>query len=510
MLTRLYRALGIVNGMTAAVSYADRAGASPRSDAIASGLIIALGAAFLFALAAFSPAVLGDGDTWSHIATGEWIFAHGAVPRSDPFSHSMPGAPWVAHEWLSEILLTLAYRFAGWSGVAILTACAAATAALIVGLRAARDLSGAALATTLMLGLGLWTANLLARPHVLVLPILAAWTVGLLAARDRRAAPPLWLVPLMIPWANMHGGFVFGLALIGPFALEAVADAKPAERLETIAQWALFGLAALAAALINPYGVEALLFPFRLMAMANLTQISEWEPQQFSQIGPFEIALLALIGFALTRPAPTPPARAGLVVLLIAMALAHVRHAQLLGLLGPMLLAAPIAAAVGAQPPNAAERGQARRVAIVAGIAAALAMCAIRVVAPVDRSNGHGAPISALAAVSAELQQQPVLNDYGFGGYLIFSGVRPFIDGRADMYGDGMLALYRKLARGDTEALEDTVKRYHIVWTIFSPDAGIVSALDRASGWRRLYSDRIAVVHVRDAAAGVSVELRRD
>ena len=38
------------------------------SQALVSGLILALAATFLFALAAFAPAVLGDGDTWSHVA----------------------------------------------------------------------------------------------------------------------------------------------------------------------------------------------------------------------------------------------------------------------------------------------------------------------------------------------------------------------------------------------------------------------------------------------------------
>jgi hypothetical protein len=53
--------------------------------------------------------VLGDGDTFSHPAAGEWIIAHGAAPRVDLFSHSMAGATWIAHEWLSEALLTLAF-----------------------------------------------------------------------------------------------------------------------------------------------------------------------------------------------------------------------------------------------------------------------------------------------------------------------------------------------------------------------------------------------------------------
>ena len=109
------------------------------------GLGLAAIALFLFTLAAFSPQVLGDGDTWSHVATGEWIIAHGAAPRADPFSHSMPGAPWTAHEWLSEVLLALALRVGGWSGVVLLTGAAAAAAALIVGLSAARELRGAPL-----------------------------------------------------------------------------------------------------------------------------------------------------------------------------------------------------------------------------------------------------------------------------------------------------------------------------------------------------------------------------
>ena len=97
-----------------------------------------------------------------------------------------------------------------------------------MGLTAARELRGAPLVATVGLGLGLMTASLLARPHMLALPIAAAWSAGLLAARDRGRAPPLALAALMTLWANMHGGFIFGLMLIGPFALEALAEAPPA------------------------------------------------------------------------------------------------------------------------------------------------------------------------------------------------------------------------------------------------------------------------------------------
>jgi len=241
-----------------------RSASDDAAEARLAGLGLAAIAVFLFTLAAFSPQVLGDGDTWSHVATGEWIIAHGAAPRVDPFSHSMPGAPWTAHEWLAEVLLAFAFRLGGWSGVAVLTGAAVATAALIVGLSAARELRGAQLVAAVAIGLSLVTANLLARPHVLALPLAAAWTAGLIAARDRERAPPLGLAALMTAWANLHGGFIVGLMLIGPFALEAVTEAPVGARLITARAWATFALAALAAALINPYGVDALVLPFRL------------------------------------------------------------------------------------------------------------------------------------------------------------------------------------------------------------------------------------------------------
>jgi hypothetical protein len=254
---------------------------------------------FLFTLAAFSPHVLGDGDTWSHLATGEWIIAHGGAPHVDPFSHSMAGEPWTAHEWLSEVLLSLAFRLGGWSGVILLTGAAAALAALILGLSTARGLRGAPLVATVAIGLSLLTANLLARPHLLALPLAAAWGAGLIAARDRGRAPPLGLAVLMTAWVNMYGGFNFGLILIGPFAPEAVTAAPVGARLLAACAWATFALAALVAALINPYGADAFLLPFRLMSVERLSRISEWQPQDFSHIGTMELTLLSL---ALTRP----------------------------------------------------------------------------------------------------------------------------------------------------------------------------------------------------------------
>jgi hypothetical protein len=478
-----------------------RSASNELSETRLAGLGLAAISLFLFTLAAFSPHVLGDGDTWSHVATGEWIIAHGSVPHADPFSHSMAGEPWTAHEWLSEVLLSLAFRLGGWSGVVLLTGEAAALGALIVGLSTARELRGAPLIATVAIGLSLLTANLLARPHVLALPLAAAWGAGLIAARDRGRAPPLGLAALMTAWVNVHGGFIFGLILIGPFALAAATEAPVGARLFAARAWATFALAALAAALINPYGIDAFLLPFRLMSVENLSRISEWRPQDFSHIGTMELALLTLLGLTLTRPFAMPPIRAALLIALVAMALQHSRHQVLLGILAPMLLARPIAGAIGMGGASGEWRRVAR-IALTATVAAAMAIGVVRLMMPIEQTDGASAPISALSAVTPELSRKPVLNDYAFGGFLIFEHVRPFIDARVEVYGDGMLNLYDKLRSGDREAVEDALKRYDIAWTIFAPDNRIVATLDREPGWRRLYADATAVVHVRDTALG--------
>ena len=95
------------------------------------------------------PAVLGssqtifnDGDVSWHIATGQWILDHRAIPHTDPFSFTWAGKPWVPIEWLAEVLYASAYRLAGYSGVAALVTAALIALHAIVYLNAQRAGSG--------------------------------------------------------------------------------------------------------------------------------------------------------------------------------------------------------------------------------------------------------------------------------------------------------------------------------------------------------------------------------
>src|SRR5690348_8820865 len=103
----------------AAVQATDRR--EGRARPLLSWPLIVAAAAFFRAIVD-GMALLNDPDTYLHIAAGRWMIAHGALPMSDPFSHSMAGAPWVPHEWLAEIVLASTYGAFGWGGTILLTA----------------------------------------------------------------------------------------------------------------------------------------------------------------------------------------------------------------------------------------------------------------------------------------------------------------------------------------------------------------------------------------------------
>jgi hypothetical protein len=98
------------------------------------------------------------------------------------------------------------------------------------------------------------------------------------------------------------------------------------------------------------------------------------------------------------------------------------------------------------------------------------------------------------------LRVRPVLNDYVYGGQLIFNGVRPFIDSRADLYGDGFIRRYQSIVRPDRTALRQALAEYRIAWTIFPATNPIVQMLDQQPGWRRWVEADGIVIHASEHA----------
>lgn len=442
--------------------------------------------------------LLNDPDTYWHIAAGRWIWAARAVPSVDPFSQTMAGAPWHAHEWLAELILAGAYGAAGWAGVVVLTAAAIATSfgLLMRGLQ--RFLVPTMALGAVALTFYLAAAHLTARPHVLALPILVAWSASLVRARAEDRAPALALLPMMTLWANLHGGFVLGLALVGFFAVEAVLGAAAGgPRRAALGGWGRFLAGAAMASLLTPWGIQGWLFPFHLMSLGfSLGFVSEWHAPDFTTLQPLELWLLGVLAFAFWARVRLPPLRLLLLLALVHMALSHVRDADLLALLTPLLLAAPVGNALSVAPLTRDET--ARIAAPVLGLVMAL-MTAAAVVTGYRHEDPRIAPAAALAAAERAGLAGPVLNDYDFGGYLIFRGRAPFVDGRVDLYGDDFMRAYGAALDAKGDALPRLLERYHISWTLLQPATAAVAALDRLPGWERVYADANAVVHSRRA-----------
>ncbi|UEM14490.1 hypothetical protein J4G43_009710 [Bradyrhizobium barranii subsp. barranii] len=455
--------------------------------------------------------LLQDSDSFWQIRIGQWILDHGALPYTDFYSFTRPGESWISTSWLSQVLFAFSYPQWGWAGPVILTATGMAlTAAVFVYLLDAQIEAPRAVLFA-MLALLLSIHHVLARPHILALPVMVAWVGLLMAAADRRSAPSWTWLPLIALWANLHGGFVLGLALIGPISLEAVEHAEKGKRLKLFIRWVLFGVGALIAACCTPYGWRTLMGATNILSLGELLSlIFEWMPANFATFTGFEGALLGLIALGYYRGLVLSAPRIFLILFLTWSALTHVRNIEAFAFLVPLVLAKPL----GEMFPRpladtaGADRWPARYVT---------ALGALMIVAASWTSTslymGHHrftftmtqTPVAAVDLLE-KLRVQRIFNAYQFGGYLISRDIPVYVDGRAELYGEKFVMDFFKATEGKKpELLPRLLDQYKIDATLLVADAPGPQILDQLKGWKRIYADDIAVIHVRDNADGAAL-----
>jgi hypothetical protein len=422
-----------------------------------------------------------DGDTSWHLALGRWIVEHKRIPSADVFSFTAAGKPWVAMEWLSDLIFTAAYRAAGYAGLATLVAAALMSLHWVVFAHLRRSVGPIGLALTII-GMDVVLATfILARPHVLVWPVLALWTVLLAKGSENGRPPPLWAALLLTLWANLHASFPIALMVGAALALDALIAAK----WTTLRAWLAFAAASLVAVCLNANGIDGMLQPFRIVNLEMLHLIQEWQPSTPRFTPYFYGVLLAVLGLMLWRGVRVPVGRLVLLLAMLAMAFMQVRHQSWFVIVAAVLV-----------PPLFGARAQpAARLGPLALVAVPLLLA--RALVPLTPPEGAANPRHLLAAIPSELKKQPVFNEYTFGGPLILAGIKPYIDGRAEIYGDDFMRDYVEIADGDPARFEQAVRRYGIRWTILPPKSELVALLDKSPGWRRIYADKVGVIHVR-------------
>jgi hypothetical protein len=211
----------------------------------------------VLAIVAADSVQYADPDLWGHLRFGQIILSTGQLIRHDIFSYSAPGALWLNHEWLTEVIMAWCYNTFGVIGLKLFKfVCAGA---IVLLLNAGLGETGAALdiqfAILLAAAFGV-AGQVEFRPQLADYIFLAAILVIL--ARDLRGRRArLWLVlPIMVLWANLHGGFIVGVAALGLYAsvigAQELWDRKWPSRGIRLG---LLTLAALAVTLVNPYGL---------------------------------------------------------------------------------------------------------------------------------------------------------------------------------------------------------------------------------------------------------------
>jgi hypothetical protein len=487
-----------------------------------------------------------DPDFWWHLATGRYMVTHHLIPTHDVFSLTAMSHRWITHEWLTELLFYGGWVLGGTRLLILVTASVITLTFWIVYLAARERGAPPLLSAPLVLLAALASAHTWGtRPQMLSLLLMALFTLALTRMIVRQtAAPPYWLPLVMVLWVNLHGGFIFGLALLAlatiGYAVQAIAHAvqpmtpdpdqappgswdqdKPDQARRSprlpvdLARCAAVVVVAGLATLINPNGLTGALYPLSYLGNnASTRYIAEWVSPDFHQVQYllFEALVLILLIGALAGAKRARLADILVLVPFTYLAFDSVRNISLFS-----VIAAPIAAElVTALLPRVVRM---RRLRIVTRGKALLNLSAAIVISLGVLASSAG-KLSGAAQAKAVAALYPVgalryiqrhglplrgFDSYNWGGYLIWN-LYPwrhvFVDGRPDMYGDHFMDRYITAYTGNA-SWRTLFATNSLCYALIEPGSGIAHALSTDRAWVLRYHDSHAVLYqaARQAAA---------
>jgi hypothetical protein len=449
-----------------------------------------------------------DPDYWWHLRTGQYIVETRSIPTEDVFSYTATGKDWIAHEWLSEVLIYTGVANVGYAvtlGVVIAIILSAFGLMQRLLVRVSVPPIGAAL--VIVIGLMMSTTYWTVRPQVLSWALLALFISTLFQARR----PVWWLIPVMALWANLHLGFLFGLAVIGLWYLSRLWELRSGEAFDW-QRGALFAATCVLATLLNPRGplllTHAIPFAPIVGSAVDTEVITEWASPNFHEPAhaPLLVALLLLIAFGVTGRVRDTFAVL-LAVSFAALALYSARYQ-------PMFAVAFLpAAGLGTRditllthPTAAPNRSTLNWVLVTVAAIAAVVVIPMLPQTQVDgEPRTNGSPYYPLSALEWVRQNQPSANvfaSYEWGGYFA-NGLYPaghvFVDGRADMYGTKVVQDYRSI----NAALNDWQKKLEdsgSTVVVVKPSSPLAGKLSYTAGWSTKLETPNEVVFVRNGS----------
>lgn len=403
-------------------------------------LSVMLGALYLIGVLALVAQTRADPDLWGHVRFGQDILASGSIPRTASYSFTAD-QPWVNHEWLAEVAMAASYK-AGTPGLIALLAVVTAVTFLAVALVVRRAGVRGPVAV-ILLGVAVLGASfqlMTVRPQLFSMVLLPLLLL-VLSVAERRGVVLLAVPPLFALWANLHGGWIVGLGVLGVWvAAGAVRGViAPLQAAGTVTGAAV-------ATLCNPYGHGLWVFLLETVRVGR-TDIEEWQAIWESPLHvlPWALSLVVLAyGCARMRGEcwRTLPA--------IALALLSMRVARLEGFfaLAAVALAAPGYRDVGR--PFRLDRGPTRGELLFAGVlclagvgAAAHAASRTATCLPLMTDREFGTPeAEAVLFMSENGLRGGLLSWFDYGQYAIWHlapGIRVSYDGRRETVYSGQV-----------------------------------------------------------------------
>jgi hypothetical protein len=442
-----------------------------------------------------------DPDLWWHLKAGQYIAEHQSIPHNDPFSYTRSGQPWVAHEWLTELLLYETQRHAGWGGLILLFAAVLCAAFYFLYLRCRSGPYVAGIATLA----GAWATMPVwgVRPQVISLLLTNLWLLVLERAENNRKLL-WWTLPLTLLWVNLHAGFALGLALSALFLAGNLLEilfgysqkSAPCVRTE-----ALILVLDVLLVPLNPNGIRMFRYPFEVLhSPAMQGYIAEWASPNFHHPEYWPFLFLILAAFAtMGRFRGLRPRDLLLLIVSLYAGLSSIRMIPLFAFVAVPL----ISLRIGNWPSVAAADRRRLQASlhpwfngiIVVALAVFTAIHAVAVIRFQPEAERQHFPTQAVAY----LQQHPaagrIFNHYDWGGYLIWKlyPTRVFIDGRADLYGEQFLNQFAETYEFQDD-WQKPLEQWKISTVVIPPSSALATGLQNATGWAISYEDAQAII----------------
>jgi hypothetical protein len=454
---------------------------------------------------------VADPDLWMHIRFGQIVLHSGRIPRHDIFSYSAAGAPWFNHEWLSDVVFAWCYDLAGIAGLKLLKfLCASATVVLLaIGIDQTGADTTAATGCLMVTAVGLYSQTQF-RPQLFDYVFLSALLVMLGRESSRRGSRELWCaVPMLALWANLHGSFFAGVAVLAVYAIvtggQDLASGRGGARLLHLSGVAT---AALLATLLNPFGIRAWYVAaaklhepiIALHLNAEFQSMSDLFARQGILHGlntcgfPLLMALVGIAAFCLT------PRRddLGLVAVALMMTCASVfeiRHVAFAVIAWSAPLARHLHMAF-ARTTEARDCGRGQ--IVLGGLAGALAVAGGFFSPRLPTFQPY--PAGAIAFMERHGLRGNVLTEYVWGGYVIWHESpqsRVFFDTFDERYPGSVQTAYLEFMDGNRAESDRILKQYPSDYVLLPVKSRETDEMMNRRNWSLAYRDPVAVLFVR-------------